>query len=108
MELNRKNSILSSGSTVYSTVYLNSVSTEAKNEEKETNRIENQEEFDFLQIKHLNFENFFQIEENLDYEDSEARLIYLGAIFAFCQLVTATAFILIVFRLYGKYMVMIH
>ena len=48
-----------------------------------------------------------KIEENLSYEESELRLILIGQIFALCLLITATAFMLIVFRLFYKYKVCI-
>ena len=42
-------------------------------------------------------------DEDLTYEESEIRLIGLLSIFATCLLILATAFVLIVFRLYGLY-----
>ena len=41
--------------------------------------------------------------EDLSYEESEKRLILLGLIFAFCSLILSTAFVIIILRLYGKF-----
>ena len=44
-----------------------------------------------------------QISENLNYEESERRLIVIGSIFATCCLLVSTVFVIWIIRIYGKF-----